>query len=151
MAEELKTETVGLDQNKLDNLINDAFRRGAINGNKELSEKLEQSNKTIEELNNKMLQQAEDLAFEKISSQYDVAKSQYVRPELQEAMKSENFNLETFMNEFKEREPSFFRGGIKQTARVDSSSNNQQAPDFTSKVKGARTMAEIYALQRELK
>jgi len=58
MAEELKTETVGLDQNKLDNLINDAFRRGAINGNKELSEKLEQSNKTIEELNNKMLQQA---------------------------------------------------------------------------------------------
>lgn len=160
MSEEIKTETteptvqkkvVELEQSKIDSLINDAYKRGATNGNKELGSQLAEAQKQIEALNGQIAQQQDDLAFEKVVSRYDVAEPKYLKIELDEARQNEDFDLDSFMNGFKEKQPTFFKGGNKpQPMRVDSSNNNQQAPDFTSKVKSAKSMAEIYALQKEI-
>jgi len=163
MAEEQKTETatatptvekkvVELEQSKIDSLINDAYARGAKNGNKELSEALSQAQAQQQELENQVAQAKDDLAFQQVTSRYEVAEPKYFKMELDEARQSEDFDLDTFVNGLKEKQPTFFKGGNKpQPMKVDSTNNNQQAPDFGSKVKTARTMEELYALQKELK
>ena len=96
-------------------------------------------------------QQQDDLQFEKIVNEYDVDKPKYFKLELQEAQQQEDFNMNEWIDGLKQKEAHLFKGGNKpQPLRVDSANNNPQAPDFNSKVKGAKTMAEIYALQKEI-
>jgi|SaaInlV_120m_DNA_4_1040238.scaffolds.fasta_scaffold01279_12 hypothetical protein len=163
MSEEIKTEitqpatpavetkVVEIEQSKIDTLINDAYKRGAKNGNKELNEALGELRQSNEQLQSQMKQQQDDLQFEKIVNEYDVDKPKYFKLELQEAQQQEDFNMNEWIDGLKQKEAHLFKGGNKpQPLRVDSANNNPQAPDFNSKVKGAKTMAEIYALQKEI-
>jgi len=160
MSEEIKTETqpvtptvetkvVEIEQSKIDTLINDAYKRGAKNGNKELNEALNELKQSNGELQSQLQQQQDDLQFEKVVNQYGVEKPKYFKLELQEAQQQEGFELDSWVNDLKQKEAHLFKGATKQV-QIDNSGNNQQAPDFTSKVKSATDMDELYALQREL-
>jgi hypothetical protein len=65
------------------------------------------------------------------------------------ASASEGFEQDAFIEQLKGDKPYLFSGGEVQPKRVDATSNRASL-DVGERVKSAKTMAELYALQNEL-
>ena len=106
-------------------------------------------NSTIEglEANNKMIQS--DMAVQKVVSENGINDADYFKHLLSQASGNEDFEQEAFINQLKGDKPYLFSGGEVQPKRVDATSNRASL-DVSERVKSARTMAELYALQNEL-
>ena len=106
-------------------------------------------NSTIEglEANNKMIQS--DMAVQKVVSENGINDADYFKHLLSQASGNEDFEQEAFINQLKGDKPYLFSGGDTQPKRVDATSNRASL-DVGERVKSAKTMAELYALQNEL-
>jgi len=106
-------------------------------------------NSTIEglESNNKAIQA--DMAVQKVVAENGIKDVDYFKHLLSQASGSEDFNEATFIDQLKGDKPYLFSGGETQPKKVDATSNKASL-DVSERVKGAKTMAELYALQKQL-
>jgi len=106
-------------------------------------------NSTIEglESNNKAIQA--DMAVQKVVTENGIKDVDYFKHLLSQASGSEDFNEATFIDQLKGDKPYLFSGGETQPKKVDATSNKASL-DVSERVKGAKTMAELYALQKQL-
>ena len=113
------------------------------------AELIQTLNNTIEglESNNKQIQA--DMAVQKVVADNGIKDADYFKHLLATASAGEDFNQSTFIEQLKGDKPYLFNGGDTQPKRVDSTSNRASL-DVGERVKGAKTMAELYALQNEI-
>ena len=106
-------------------------------------------NSTIEglESNNKAIQA--DMAVQKVVAENGIKDADYFKHLLAQASVSEDFDEASFIDQLKGDKPYLFSGGEIQPKRVDATSNKASL-DVSERVKSARTMTELYALQNEL-
>lgn len=113
------------------------------------AELIQTLNNTIEglEANNKQIQA--DANIQQVVSENGIKDSDYFKHLLAQASKSDDFNQDEFITELKGVKPYLFNGGDVQPKKVDSTSNKASL-DVSERVKGAKTMAELYTLQNEM-
>ena len=113
------------------------------------SETIQALNKTIESLEstNKNLQY--DMEIQKVVSKNGINDSDYFKHLMATASKSEDFELDTFINSLKGEKPYLFNDGVSAKPKVDATSNKAQL-DVNARISGAKSMAELYKLQQEL-
>jgi len=106
-------------------------------------------NSTIEglESNNKAIMA--DMAVQKVVAENGINDADYFKHLLAQASGSEDFEQDAFINQLKGDKPYLFSGGEVQPKRVDATSNRASL-DVGERVKSAKSMAELYALQNEL-
>jgi preprotein translocase subunit SecD len=107
-------------------------------------------NSTIEglEANNKRIQS--DMAVQKVVSENGIKDADYFKHLLATASADDGFNQDAFIEQLKGDKPYLFSGGeVTQPKKVDATSNRASL-DVGERVKSAKTMAELYALQNEL-
>jgi len=106
-------------------------------------------NSTIEglESNNKAIQA--DMAVQKVVAENGINDADYFKHLLSQVSGNEDFEQDAFINQLKGDKPYLFSGGEVQPKKVDATSNRASL-DVGERVKAARTMAELYALQNEL-
>ncbi len=106
-------------------------------------------NNTIQglEANNKQIKA--DATIQQVVSANGIKDADYFKHLLAQASASEDFDQSAFIDQLKGDKPYLFSGGEIQPKRVDATSNRASL-DVGERVKGARTMAELYALQNEL-
>jgi len=106
-------------------------------------------NSTIEglEANNKRIQS--DMAVQKVVSENGIKDADYFKHLLATASADDGFEQDAFIEQLKGDKPYLFSGGEVQPKRVDATSNRASL-DVGERVKSAKTMAELYALQNEL-
>ena len=106
-------------------------------------------NSTIEglEANNKRIQS--DMAVQKVVSENGIKDADYFKHLLATASADDGFEQDAFIEQLKGDKPYLFSGGEVQPKRVDATSNRASL-DVGERVKSAKTMAELYALQNEI-
>ena len=106
-------------------------------------------NSTIEglEANNKRIQS--DMAVQKVVSENGIKDADYFKHLLATASADDGFEQDAFIEQLKGDKPYLFSGGEVQPKKVDATSNRASL-DVGERVKSAKTMAELYALQNEL-
>ena len=106
-------------------------------------------NSTIEglEANNKRIQS--DMAVQKVVSENGIKDADYFKHLLATASADDGFEQDAFIEQLKGDKPYLFSGGETQPKKVDATSNRASL-DVGERVKSAKTMAELYALQNEL-
>ncbi len=106
-------------------------------------------NNTIQglEANNKQIKA--DATIQQVVSANGIKDADYFKHLLAQASASEDFDQSTFIDQLKGDKPYLFSGGEIQPKKVDATSNRASL-DVGERVKSARTMAELYALQNEL-
>jgi len=106
-------------------------------------------NSTIEglESNNKAIQA--DMAVQKVVAENGINDADYFKHLLSQVSGNEDFEQDAFINQLKGDKPYLFSGGEVQPKKVDATSNRASL-DVGERVKAAKTMAELYALQNEL-
>jgi len=106
-------------------------------------------NSTIEglESNNKAIMA--DMAVQKVVAENGINDADYFKHLLAQASGSEDFEQDAFINQLKGDKPYLFSGGEVQPKKVDATSNRASL-DVGERVKAAKSMAELYALQNEL-
>ena len=164
MSDEIKTESaeatgtatnnnsVNMTQEKLDQLINQAYARGAKNAKDssaldEASKQIEALRGTISELEKQSQTLRSESEVKDLAYKYEVKDVEYFKFKLNEAKQQEGFDVDEFVSSFKEGNPSVFKGQSK--VNVDNSSNASQ-PSNQERIKSASSMAELYKLQNEL-
>ena len=145
-------ESLGVDSiEQARELIN--AKRDADDANKsdldKAAELINTLNSTIEglEANNKAIMA--DMAVQKVVAENGINDADYFKHLLATASAGEDFDQSTFINQLKGDKPYLFSGGEVQPKRVDATSNRASL-DVSERVKSAKTMAELYALQNEL-
>lgn len=113
------------------------------------AELIQTLNNTIEglESDNKKIQA--NAVIEKVVSENGIKDADYFKHLLAQASATEGFDQSTFIEQLKGDKPYLFNGGDIQPKKVDSTSNRASL-DVSERVKGAKTMAELYALQNEM-
>jgi hypothetical protein len=106
-------------------------------------------NNTIQglEANNKQIKA--DATIQQVVSANGIKDADYFKHLLAQASASEDFDQSAFIDQLKGDKPYLFSGGEIQPKKVDATSNRASL-DVGERVKSARTMAELYALQNEL-
>jgi hypothetical protein len=106
-------------------------------------------NNTIEglEANNKQIKA--DATIQQVVSENGIKDVDYFKHLLVQASASEDFDQSAFIDQLKGDKPYLFNGGDIQPKKVDSTSNRASL-DVSERVKGATSMAELYALQNEI-
>ena len=106
-------------------------------------------NSTIEglESNNKAIQA--DMAVQKVVAENGINDADYFKHLLSQVSGNEDFEQDAFINQLKGDKPYLFSGGEVQPKKVDATSNRASL-DVGERVKAAKAMAELYALQNEL-
>ena len=106
-------------------------------------------NSTIEglESNNKEIQA--DMAVQKVVAENGINDADYFKHLLSQVSGNEDFEQDAFINQLKGDKPYLFSGGEVQPKKVDATSNRASL-DVGERVKAAKSMAELYALQNEL-
>jgi predicted RecB family endonuclease len=106
-------------------------------------------NSTIEglESNNKAIQA--DMAVQKVVAENGINDADYFKHLLSQVSGNEDFEQDAFINQLKGDKPYLFSGGEVQPKKVDATSNRASL-DVGERVKAAKSMAELYALQNEL-
>ena len=176
-----ETKEVVLSQSKLDALIDKAFSKGAKRASGDLSDQLgvetiEQAKELIEakrkldEEHKSDLEKAQEtidtlgktieslevsnkeikvnMEFQKVATDNGVKDADYFKHLLTQAKRSEDYNEADFISELKTEKPYLF--GIQETKKVDATSSKQTL-EVGERVKSAKTMKELYALQNEMK
>jgi len=113
------------------------------------SETIQALNKTIESLEstNKNLQY--DMEIQKVVSKNGINDSDYFKHLMATASKSEDFELDSFINSLRGEKPYLFNDGVNAKPKVDATSN-KAGLDVNARISGAKSMAELYKLQQEL-
>lgn len=175
-----ETKEVVLSQSKLDSLIDKAFSKGAKRASGELSEQLgveniEQAqelikakrqydednksdldkaqetidtlNKTIEGLESSNNQIKSDMEFQKVATDNGIKDADYFKHLLMQAKQTEDFDQAEFISGLKTEKPYLF--GVQETKKVDAT-QSRQALDVNERIKGAKSMKDLYALQNEI-
>jgi len=113
------------------------------------AELIQALNSTIDglESNNKMM--VADMAVQKVVTENGIKDADYFKHLLAQASATEDFDQSAFIDQLKGDKPYLFSGGETQPKKVDATSNRASL-DVGERVKSAKTMAELYALQNEL-
>jgi len=113
------------------------------------AELIQTLNSTIDglESNNKMM--VADMAVQKVVTENGIKDADYFKHLLAQASATEDFDQSAFIDQLKGDKPYLFSGGETQPKKVDATSNRASL-DVGERVKSAKTMAELYALQNEL-
>lgn len=113
------------------------------------AELIQTLNNTIEglEANNKQIKA--DATIQQVVSKNGIKDADYFKHLLAQASATEGFDQSTFIEQLKGDKPYLFNGGEIQPKKVDSTSNKASL-DVSERVKGAKSMAELYALQNEM-
>jgi hypothetical protein len=113
------------------------------------AELIQTLNSTIDglESNNKMM--VADMAVQKVVTENGIKDADYFKHLLAQASATDDFDQSTFIEQLKGDKPYLFSGGEVQPKKVDATSNRASL-DVGERVKSAKTMAELYALQNEL-
>ena len=91
-----------------------------------------------------------DMEIQKVVNANGINDADYFKHLMAQASADENFEQEAFIEQLKGEKPYLFNAGVdNQPKRVDSTSNKATL-NAADRIKGAKTMAEIYQLQREL-
>lgn len=147
LAEQLGVDSIEQAQE----LIN--AKREADEANKsdldKAAELIQTLNNTIEGLESSNKQIKADMAVQQVVAQNGIKDADYFKHLLAQASASEDFEQEAFIEQLKGDKPYLFSGGEVQPKKVDATSNRASL-DLGERVKGAKTMAELYALQNEL-
>ena len=107
-------------------------------------------NNTIEGLESNNNQMKADMKIQKVVNANGINDADYFKHLMAQASASEDFEQEAFIEQLKGEKPYLFNAGVdNQPKRVDSTSNKATL-NAADRIKGAKTMAEIYQLQREL-
>lgn len=175
-----ETKEVVLSQSKLDALFDKAFRKGAKTASSDLSEQLgvdsieqakelieakrkldeeqksdleksqetiESLTKTIEGLENSNKEILTNMEFQKVAMDNGIKDADYFKHLLMQAKKAEDYNEADFISELKTEKPYLF--GVQETKKVDAQTSKQTL-DVSARIKGAKTIAELNALQNEI-
>ena len=146
LAEQLGVESIEQAQE----LIN--AKREADEANKsdldKAAELIQTLNNTIEGLESNNKQIKADMAVQQVVTENGIKDADYFKHLLAQASVSEDFDQSTFIEQLKGDKPYLFSGGETQPKKVDATSNRASL-DLDERVKGAKTMAELYALQNE--
>jgi len=152
-AENKLVEELGLSNiDELKNLV--TAKKEADEANKSELEKAMETiatlTNTIDTLESDTNSYKSKLELQQVANEHSIGDTDYFNHLLAQAKQSEEFQMETFVESLKSEKPYIFKNNV-QPKKIDSSNNSQQSPDFGTKVKSATSMAELYALQKELK
>ena len=113
------------------------------------AELIQTLNSTIDglESNNKMM--VADMAVQKVVTENGIKDADYFKHLLAQASATEDFDQSAFIDQLKGDKPYLFSGGETQPKKVDATSNRASL-DVGERVKGAKTMAELRAIQNEI-
>jgi plasmid maintenance system antidote protein VapI len=126
---------------------NDEANKSDLDKAAELINTLNSTIKGLEANNNEI---KADMAVQKVVSENGIKDADYFKHLLATASASEGFEQDAFIEQLKGDKPYLFSGGeVTQPKKVDATSNRASL-DVGERVKSARTMAELYALQNEL-
>ena len=106
-------------------------------------------NNTIEGLESSNKQIQADMAVERVVAKNGINDTDYFKHLLASASQQEGFEQEAFIEQLKGDKPYLFSGGESQPKKVDATSNKATL-NANERIKSARTMADIYKLQKEL-
>ena len=145
-------ESLGVDSiEQAQELINakretDEANKSDLDKAAELINTLNSTIKGLEANNNEI---KADMAVQKVVSENGIKDADYFKHLLATASASEGFEQDAFIEQLKGDKPYLFSGGETQPKKVDATSNRASL-DVGERVKAAKTMAELYALQNEL-
>jgi predicted RecB family endonuclease len=145
-------ESLGVDSiEQAQELINakretDEANKSDLDKAAELINTLNSTIKGLEANNNEI---KADMAVQKVVSENGIKDADYFKHLLAQASATDDFDQSTFIEQLKGDKPYLFSGGEVQPKRVDATSNRASL-DVGERVKSAKTMAELYALQNEL-
>jgi len=145
-------ESLGVDSiEQAQELINakretDEANKSDLDKAAELINTLNSTIKGLEANNNEI---KADMAVQKVVSENGIKDADYFKHLLAQASATDDFDQSTFIDQLKGDKPYLFSGGEVQPKRVDATSNRASL-DVGERVKSAKTMAELYALQNEL-
>ena len=125
---------------------NDEANKSDLDKAAELINTLNGTIKGLEANNNEI---KADMAVQKVVSENGIKDADYFKHLLSQASATEDFDQSTFIEQLKGDKPYLFSGGETQPKKVDATSNRASL-DVGERVKSAKTMAELYALQNEL-
>jgi len=125
---------------------NDEANKSDLDKAAELINTLNGTIKGLEANNNEI---KADMAVQKVVSENGIKDADYFKHLLAQASATDDFDQSTFIDQLKGDKPYLFSGGEVQPKRVDATSNRASL-DVGERVKSAKTMAELYALQNEL-
>ena len=145
-------ESLGVDSiEQAQELINakretDEANKSDLDKAAELINTLNSTIKGLEANNNEI---KADMAVQKVVSENGIKDADYFKHLLAQASATDDFDQSTFIDQLKGDKPYLFSGGETQPKKVDATSNRASL-DVGERVKSAKTMAELYALQNEL-
>ena len=125
---------------------NDEANKSDLDKAAELINTLNGTIKGLEANNNEI---KADMAVQKVVSENGIKDADYFKHLLAQASAVDDFDQSAFIEQLKGDKPYLFSGGDTQPKRVDATSNRASL-DVGERVKSAKTMAELYALQNEL-
>ena len=107
--------------------------------------------KQVDDLNNQNKSMSESYRLKDLAMQNGINDAEYFKYLLDSTEKSEDFEEQAFIDSLKETKPYLFNAGSAQSAppKVDATSN-AKALDINQRIKGAKTMAELQKIQKEL-
>jgi predicted RecB family endonuclease len=113
------------------------------------AELIQTLNSTIEGLESNNKNMVADMAVQKVVTENGIKDADYFKHLLAQASATDDFDQSAFIDQLKGDKPYLFSGGETQPKKVDATSNRASL-DVGERVKSAKTMAELYALQNEL-
>ena len=125
---------------------NDEANKSDLDKAAELINTLNGTIKGLEANNNEI---KADMAVQKVVSENGIKDADYFKHLLAQASAVDDFDQSAFIEQLKGDKPYLFSGGETQPKKVDATSNRASL-DVGERVKSAKTMAELYALQNEL-
>ena len=125
---------------------NDEANKSDLDKAAELINTLNGTIKGLEANNNEI---KADMAVQKVVSENGIKDADYFKHLLAQASAVDDFDQSAFIEQLKGDKPYLFSGGDTQPKRVDATSNRASL-DVGERVKSAKTMAELYALQNEI-
>ena len=125
---------------------NDEANKSDLDKAAELINTLNGTIKGLEANNNEI---KADMAVQKVVSENGIKDADYFKHLLATASADDGFEQDAFIEQLKGDKPYLFSGGETQPKKVDATSNRASL-DVGERVKSAKTMAELYALQNEL-
>lgn len=105
-------------------------------------ERLEAIEAEAEALRKANAQKESDLKVTQLAAQHGVTDTDYLKYQLTQAQKSEDFNESAFIENLKETKPFLF-GQPSTVPKVDASRNKQEV-DVSTKIRAARSMQDLY-------
>ena len=132
-------------------LINDKREQDEANKSDldKAAELIQTLNKTIEGLESDNKKAQADIVVQSIVADNGINDADYFKHLLSQASASEDFDQTVFIENLRGSKPYLFKGADIQPKRVDATSNRASL-NVSDRVKGAKTMAELYQLQQEI-